>query len=63
MPSESKPTKVSIVLKAVVKAPGLTQDAQDVIWGALLTPGPDEPFTPHRSCPCRRCHEYYGTLS
>ena len=59
---KSRPVPVSIVLTSVVKAPGLTQDAQDAIWEGIAASLPPAPFTPHRACPCIRCHEYYGTL-
>jgi hypothetical protein len=59
---KSEPTPVSIVLKSVVKAPELTQDAQKAIWEGIVASLPSTPFTPHRSCPCLRCHEFYGTL-
>ncbi len=58
MPDPSKPVPVSLVLQIIAKGPGLAQESREAIREGIEPPK----YNPHRSCPCRRCHEYYGTL-
>lgn len=50
---------VSMILTDLAEASDLPQDVREAIREGI---DPPPPYTPHRSCPCRRCHEYFGTM-